>query len=121
MMQYATKAGFTGGLVVDYPNSKKAKKFYLVLMAGSSDISGPSKLPAAKGLEGEEAEDDGRVRYERTRDRKSASRRNDRTNKPRGSVVDKEWILKKKEARRKKGKEVPTDSRYTGRKRRVQF
>lgn len=26
-MQQATKAGFTGGLVVDFPNSTKAKKF----------------------------------------------------------------------------------------------
>ncbi len=30
------KAGFTGGLVVDYPNSTKAKKFFLVLMTGGS-------------------------------------------------------------------------------------
>ncbi len=30
------KAGFTGGLVVDFPNSTKAKKFFLVLMTGGS-------------------------------------------------------------------------------------
>jgi 18S rRNA (guanine1575-N7)-methyltransferase len=28
------RAGFTGGLVVDYPNSTKAKKYYLCLFAG---------------------------------------------------------------------------------------
>jgi len=33
----ALKNGFTGGLIVDYPNSKKAKKFYLFLMAGYSE------------------------------------------------------------------------------------
>jgi 18S rRNA (guanine1575-N7)-methyltransferase len=33
----AMKNGFTGGLIVDYPNSKKAKKFYLFLMAGYSE------------------------------------------------------------------------------------
>ena len=33
----AMKSGFTGGLIVDYPNSKKAKKFYLFLMAGYSE------------------------------------------------------------------------------------
>lgn len=33
----AMKAGFTGGLIVDYPNSKKAKKYYLFLMAGFSE------------------------------------------------------------------------------------
>lgn len=32
----AMKAGFSGGLVVDYPNSSKAKKMYLVLDAGSA-------------------------------------------------------------------------------------
>lgn len=32
----AMKAGFYGGLVVDYPNSTKAKKYFLVLMTGGS-------------------------------------------------------------------------------------
>lgn len=30
----AMKSGFTGGLVVDYPNSTRAKKIYLVIEAG---------------------------------------------------------------------------------------
>lgn len=30
----AMKSGFTGGLVVDYPNSTRAKKYYLVIEAG---------------------------------------------------------------------------------------
>lgn len=38
------KAGFFGGLVVDYPNSTKAKKFFLVLMTGGS-----MPLPKALG------------------------------------------------------------------------
>jgi 18S rRNA (guanine1575-N7)-methyltransferase len=33
----AMRNGFTGGLIVDYPNSKKKKKHYLFLMAGYSD------------------------------------------------------------------------------------
>ena len=28
------KSGFSGGLVIDYPNSSRAKKYYLVLEAG---------------------------------------------------------------------------------------
>lgn len=32
----AMKSGFSGGIVVDYPNSTKAKKYYLVLEAGGS-------------------------------------------------------------------------------------
>jgi 18S rRNA (guanine1575-N7)-methyltransferase len=31
----AARAGFRGGLVVDYPNSTKAKKYYLCLVAGA--------------------------------------------------------------------------------------
>lgn len=40
----AMRAGFFGGLVVDYPNSSKAKKYYLVLMTGGS-----ATLPQALG------------------------------------------------------------------------
>ena len=42
------KAGFFGGVVVDYPNSTKAKKFFLVLMTG-----GNMPLPQALGTEGD--------------------------------------------------------------------
>jgi len=31
----AMKSGFSGGLVIDYPNSAKAKKYFLVLEAGA--------------------------------------------------------------------------------------
>lgn len=41
----AMKAGFYGGLVVDYPNSTKAKKYFLVLMTG-----GVAQLPKALGM-----------------------------------------------------------------------
>lgn len=40
----AMKAGFYGGLVVDFPNSTKAKKYFLVLMTG-----GVVQLPTALG------------------------------------------------------------------------
>ena len=33
----AMKNGFTGGLIIDFPNSKKAKKYFLFLMAGYSE------------------------------------------------------------------------------------
>jgi 18S rRNA (guanine1575-N7)-methyltransferase len=56
--QAAMKNGFTGGLIVDFPNSKKAKKYFLFLMAGhSEEIEADAKkaiyLPTAK----EEGED----------------------------------------------------------------
>ena len=31
------RAGFSGGLVVDFPNSTKAKKYFLVLMTGGGN------------------------------------------------------------------------------------
>lgn len=47
----AMKAGFTGGLVVDYPNSTKAKKVFLVLMTG-----GAQPLPRPLGGDGASSE-----------------------------------------------------------------
>ena len=44
IVQAASKVGFAGGLVIDYPNSSKAKKFYLCL---SFELS--YKLPQALG------------------------------------------------------------------------
>ena len=32
----ALKSGFSGGVIVDFPNSAKSKKFYLVINAGGS-------------------------------------------------------------------------------------
>lgn len=46
----AARAGFRGGLVVDYPNSTKAKKYYLCLVAGAGtrdDSEALSSGPAA--------------------------------------------------------------------------
>lgn len=49
----AMKAGFYGGVVIDYPNSTKAKKFFLVLMTGGN-------VPLPKGL-GTEQDSNGRL------------------------------------------------------------
>ena len=48
----AMRAGFSGGLVVDFPHSTRAKKHFLVLIVGS-----PQAVPAPRGLEGEEGEE----------------------------------------------------------------
>jgi len=52
----AMKAGFSGGLVVDFPHSTRAKKYFLVLMVGSS-----SYQPQAKGVNGEDSDEDQEV------------------------------------------------------------
>ncbi|KAK9694162.1 18S rRNA (guanine1575-N7)-methyltransferase [Basidiobolus ranarum] len=111
IMNAAMKSGFTGGLVIDFPNSKKAKKFYLCLFAGQS---APQDLPKALGEEGEEATG---VTY--------ANKRVIERRKSKGSrrpVKDKNWVLYKKELSRTRGKEnVPLDSKYTARKRKPRF
>ncbi|KEI42753.1 uncharacterized protein L969DRAFT_42953 [Mixia osmundae IAM 14324] len=109
MMSIATRAGFGGGLVVDYPNSKKAKKFYLVLFAGQADLSGrPSALPAALGTES----DPTRVQYEAHRQDSAPSKRRKGKRAKDTATTQKEWIVAKKDKYRRKGKEgIPTDSK----------
>ncbi|XP_062716033.1 probable 18S rRNA (guanine-N(7))-methyltransferase isoform X2 [Aedes albopictus] len=101
----AMKAGFYGGLVVDYPNSSKAKKYFLVLMTG-----GMVKLPAALGTD----EDSSQIPY---------SRKRELARNARGKPLKKsrEWVLQKKERRRQQGNDTRTDSRYTARKRSGRF
>lgn len=95
----AQKAGFGGGIVVDYPNSKKARKVFLCLFVGGG---GPAQVP--KGLQGEGEEEmdedgfvqDGKAKFEKRRQREQ---RRERSGKKGKKVIDKDWILKKKEVR----------------------
>ena len=84
----AQKAGFGGGIVIDYPNSKKARKVFLCLFVGGG--GGQQQVP--QGLQGDEEEDD-KVTFERRRDRERTRAKNVK----RKNVKDKNWILKKKE------------------------
>ena len=98
----AQKAGFGGGLVVDYPNSRKARKMYLVLMVGSQGEQVP------RALDGTPAEvvDRGRMRDEvqnEKKRRKSEGKKGGKKGKK--DLVGKEWIMKKKELYRTRGKE----------------
>jgi 18S rRNA (guanine1575-N7)-methyltransferase len=103
----AMKAGFSGGLVVDYPNSTRAKKYFLCLFAG---VSGTPELP--KGLTEEDTKG---VTFStaRLREREKAKKKK--------NLKDKNWVLKKKESRRKKGLKTAQDSKYTARKRGPKF
>ena len=114
----AMRVGFSGGLVVDYPNSAKAKKYYLCLFAGQGEQ--PQTVPQALGVsEGVQfshgtvqmagrGKDKGRRRGGGKRDRAAPK-------KSRG------WILKKKERQRAQGKDVRRDTKYTGRRRPDRF
>ena len=59
MTNAAMRAGFGGGLVVDFPHSTRAKKYFLVLMVGGSAAA----LPQAKGMEGEESDEEYEIRH----------------------------------------------------------
>lgn len=101
--QTAVKSGFMADLVVDFPNSTKAKKYYLVLYNGT--LQQYIKLPA---IESEDHVTVGARRPHRKSDKKTHFKSRD-------------WILKKKEHQRKQGKNVRPDSKYTGRKRKPNF
>lgn len=96
----AKVAGFSGGLIIDDPESKRHKKYYLVLTAGSAernvnlagatmDAPQTTKKPNKKLL------------------KKMESR--------------KDYINRKKETMRRRGKAVAFDSKFTARKRRPRF
>ncbi|XP_077995882.1 18S rRNA (guanine-N(7))-methyltransferase-like [Glandiceps talaboti] len=104
----AMKAGFTGGMVVDYPNSTKAKKMFLTLFTGGS---ANQQLPKGLGTESRGLQT--QVAYSGTRELGKRKR------KPLKKSRD--WILEKKERRRRQGREVRGDSKYTGRKRSGKF
>ncbi len=97
--QAAIKAGFGAGLLVDGEGTKNAK-VYLVLNVGGVAIEG-----AVEGLEGVEVE-----QRDTKREKIAASREG-----------GKDWIKGRKAAMERRGKVVKPNSKYTGRKRRVQF
>ena len=112
----AMKSGFTGGVVVDFPHSSKARKHYLVLLTASS--GGLAQLPQA-------IEDDAldHVRVSERKGRKGKRGKHGHGghvgSKRHPQAKGRDWIVKKKELRRKRGYlDVAPDTKYTGRKRR---
>jgi len=89
----AQRAGFGGGVVVDYPNSKKARKVFLCLFVGDGGAHVPEGLQGDAGAaEGE----DGKAMFEKRRQRESRRERNRKVKLVKGG---REWILQKKEVR----------------------
>jgi len=115
----ATAVGFGGGIVVDYPNSAKAKKHYLVL---SCDRTCRKQLP--RGFTGEE-DAPNHVQVSSSSGGGGGGKRirngKDQPVRKKKGVKTKEWILHKKETQRKKGKNVRPDTKYTARRRRGKF
>lgn len=110
----ATKVGFAGGVVVDYPNSAKAKKHYLVL---SFDRSAAQR---ARGVgAGEESQKE--QTHVTVGSENAATGRKKRPPRKKKGVKTKEWIVHKKAMQRKKGKDVRPDTKYTARRRPHKF
>lgn len=127
-MRAATRAGFGGGLVVDYPNSRKARKCFLVLWVGGqmrvpvgvlsdeqmADVqqgqNEKQQLPRGLVAEHEDpnASNVGQVKFEGRRGQANNGGRGKKANKKARAAEKgtKDWILHKKELYRKRGKEV---------------
>ena len=83
--------------MVDYPNSTKKRKMYLCLMVGQQEIP--------KGIDGEEATlGEKRRKGEEVKNEKSRRKVGGKKGK-KDKLDGKEWILKKKELYRTRGKE----------------
>lgn len=140
----AMKAGFKTALIVDYPDSKRNRKIYLVTCAGDGDLSNIQPLLGneedeyvdvdeeggiieenkADDDDDDAISDDGKKKVENiSKKSKQIARQNPTTykKKKKVQVKSKEWIIKKKERQRKQGKKVRPDSKYTGRKRKNYF
>lgn len=112
----ATLVGFAGGVVVDYPNSAKAKKHYLVL----SFDKGSKQKAMATARSQEESAPQQHVTVAGTAAAAAVSKKKTVIRKQKG-VKTKEWILHKKDSQRRKGKNVRPDSKYTARRRPHKF
>jgi 18S rRNA (guanine1575-N7)-methyltransferase len=114
----AMRCGFGGGILVDFPNSTKAKKYYLLLFAGVPQNQCERMMPAPLGIPQKEQKVTVHVD-----DRAPAVKRLSKSERKMKSknLKNVDWILKKKERRRLQGKKVANDSKYSGRKRNPKF
>lgn len=110
----AMRAGFSGGLLVDYPNSTKAKKYYLVLTAGPPPKG--DAMPKPLGLDAAQAYQN-TVHNEPRKSLPHSSRRR------RGAeqVSRRDTVIAKKDRKRRQGHSIRPDTKFTGRKRRNKF
>ncbi|KAJ4408232.1 18S rRNA (guanine1575-N7)-methyltransferase [Neurospora sp. IMI 360204] len=101
----AVKAGFGAGLLEDDPNTKNVK-LYLVLTVGKDATNGKDISAVVENMDDVDVLDQRKKGKGGKGDIKKGS---------------KGWIIKKKEQMERKGKIVKATSKYTGRKRRIQF
>ena len=113
----AMRVGFSGGLVVDFPHSTRAKKYFLVLMVGGS-----AAVPQGKGMDGEDPFDDDDDDDGQNTSSIRFSGRKTRKGKKGDRAKGRAWVLNKKQQQRSRGyADIRPDSKYTGRKRKDRF
>ena len=92
----AMACGFSGGVVVDFPNSTKAKKYYLTITAGTNHTYLSPKFEESRISQGEshvENEQQSTVRFEKKRERYKGKKRKFH----RAAPKSRDWIQAKKE------------------------
>jgi 18S rRNA (guanine1575-N7)-methyltransferase len=104
----AIKAGFGAGILEDDPGTKNSKVYLVLTVGGGAEDGNNGDITGVvKGMEDVDVLD--ARRKHREKGRKEVKK---------GS---KQWILGKKEQMERKGKVVKTNSKYTGRKRKITF
>ncbi|KAL5065950.1 hypothetical protein RYX36_027687 [Vicia faba] len=121
IMNAAMHAGFAGGIVVDFPHSSKKRKEFLVLACGQ--LSTNASLSQGKNEdETRLSDDDSESEDEENQTVRNLDRhRHLKRQKKNKSGKGREWILRKKDQMRRRGNDVPQDTKYTGRKRKGRF
>ena len=134
-------------MVVDFPNSAKAKKFYLCLYCGPQPVANPKALGVDEAVAGIDFTDRKRFfnfylficlfvclfvclfissffiyllivcEYFLNMNFLRDKRRKGKK-KDKNAVKSKDWVLAKKDRQKRQGKEVRPDSKYTARSRR---
>jgi 18S rRNA (guanine1575-N7)-methyltransferase len=114
----ALRCGFKGGVVIDFPNSSKAKKYFLCLHTGGGDYgeSGEYK-PMGLVHEHEKAAGGKAFGVEFTATKTHKGGKKGRRPDMKHNVKSKEWIKGKKEKCQLQGRKTKDDSKFTGRKR----
>mmetsp|Transcript_7740 Transcript_7740/g.32017 ORF Transcript_7740/g.32017 Transcript_7740/m.32017 type:complete len:362 (-) Transcript_7740:51-1136(-) len=114
----AARAGFAGGIVVDFPASARAKKHYLCLSMDRGYRKPSPQLSVTNNPGSDDVVKTGAssgVRASSDRRSKKKKRKTSTSGKTR------EWVVSKKEHQRRQGRDVRPDTKFTGRKRKDRF
>ncbi|UKK01683.2 methyltransferase [Theileria orientalis] len=106
ILSVVNKCHFNGGLVVDNPDSVKAKKYYLCIWTGIGNVQ--YKLPESI-VDEEGEEEEGEVEI--------LKNVNYKRNKKKQKLNYKDRVIKKKQQQRNRGFQIRPDTKYTGRRR----